>query len=126
MRRFISKEENYWLKSLRNDIKTNSEMIELLERYEKKRELKWYEELMDIIVRANWEHVKEEKRMCKALEEICEEMFADKIKEGIAKREKQVMELTKKVLKLSMTGLSIDEIAVQCEISKEKVLEILE
>lgn len=68
--------------------------------------------------------------MCKALEEICEEMFADKINDvrvqGIEAGEKRGIKLTKKVLKLSLEGLSIDEIAIQCEISKDKVLEILE
>lgn len=126
----LSKEENYWLQSLRNDIKTKNEMVDLLERYEKKKNLKWYEELMDIIVRANWKHIKEENEMCKALEEICEEMFADKINDvrvqGIEAGEKRGIQLTKKVLKLSLEGLSIDEIAIQCEISKDKVLEILE
>lgn len=48
------------------------------------------------------------------------------IKEGLEQGIKEGILLTKKVLKLSMEGVSIDEIAKLCEITEEKVKEILE
>ena len=48
------------------------------------------------------------------------------IKEGIKEGLEQGILLTKKVLKLSVEGVAIDEIAKLCEITEEKVKEILE
>ena len=64
----LSKEENYWLQSLRNNLKAGAEIQELLERYEEKKDKAYYPELMNLIVRANWEQMKEEKQVCEALD----------------------------------------------------------
>ena len=68
--------------------------------------------------------------MCDALNELCEEIFADKIKdvreEGREEGRESGIMLAKSVLKLSQLGTPIEEIACQCGISKEKVLDILE
>lgn len=38
----------------------------------------WYQAAMDLIVRANWDRMKEEKEMCEALREL----FADELQES--------------------------------------------
>lgn len=73
---------------------------------------------MDLIVRANWEKVKEEIKMCDALREL----FAEELKES----EEKGIKLTKTIFKLSATGIPIKEIAEQCGISENRVKEILE
>ena len=60
------------------------------------------------------------------LEEGLKEGLEQGIKEGIKEGLEQGILLTKKVLKLSMEGVAIDEIAKLCEITEEKVNEILE
>lgn len=74
----LSKEENYWLNNLRNDLKTGEEIEELVERYEKVKQKAYYSDVMELIVRANWEKMKEEKSMC----EVLRELFAEELKES--------------------------------------------
>ena len=93
---------------------------------------------MDLIVRANWDEMEEGRIMCEALKEL----FADEleiakkdaleqgiqqgIQRGIQQGIQQGEQLTKSVFKLSLSGCSIEEIASKCNISEQKVLEILE
>ena len=93
---------------------------------------------MDLIVRANWDEMEEGRIMCEALKEL----FADElevakkdaleqgiqrgIQQGIQRGIQQGEQLTKSVFKLSLSGCSIEEIAAKCNISEQKVLEILE
>ena len=93
---------------------------------------------MDLIVRANWDEMEEGRIMCEALKEL----FADElevakkdaleqgiqrgIQQGIQRGIQQGAQLTKSVFKLSLSGCSIEEIAAKCNISEQKVLEILE
>ena len=63
-----------------------------------------------------------ERNKSEGLKEGLEEGLKEGIKEGL----EQGILLTKKVLKLSMEGVSIDEIAKLCEITEEKVKEIIE
>ena len=89
---------------------------------------------MDLIVRANWDEMEEGRIMCEALKEL----FADELEvakkdaleqgihQGIQRGIQQGAQLTKSVFKLSLSGCSIEEIAAKCNISEQKVLEILE
>lgn len=77
----LSKEENYWLQSLRNDLKPGEEIRQLLKNYEAKRKSKLHQAVMNLIVHANWEKMEEEKRMCEALAEL----FADELRESEAR-----------------------------------------
>ena len=124
--RELSKEENYWLQSLRNDLRTGEEIQKLVKRYEAKKYEAYYSEVMDLIVRANWEKMKEEKEMCEALREL----FADELKEsqerGIEQGENRGIQLTKKVYKLAEKGASVAVIAEKCGIAEKRVQEILE
>ena len=74
----LSKENNYWLNNLRNDLKSGGEIRNFIEQYGKKKESKLYQALADTIMRANWKELKEERRMCQELREL----FADDLRES--------------------------------------------
>ena len=140
--RELPKAENYWLQNLRNDLETGAEIQELVERYEEKKHSKLYQAAMDLIVRANWKKMQEEKEMCDALKEL----FAEELKEsdargydrgisrgisqgisqGILQGETRGILLTKNVFKLAGKGRSMQDIARECGIPEKKVREILE
>lgn len=138
----IKKEEEGIYYLLRDDLKAGSEIRELLRRYENKKNEAFYPELMNLIVRANWEQMKEEKKMCEALREL----FADELREskengireglergmekgiekGMEKGETRGINLTKTIFKMSAQGVDIEKIAAECGISVERVMKILE
>lgn len=118
----LSEKENYWLHSLRNDLKAGGEIQNLIQRYEDKRKDKWYEALMQVIVKGNLEQVEEEQRMCDALREL----FADELQEASELAGKKGIGLAKQVWKLHSAGRSVEEITKECNLSEELVKEILE
>lgn len=105
-----------------------------MKRYEKKKYKAYYPELMNLIVRANWELIKEEKEMCEALREL----FADELREseenglkrglesGLKQGLQNGLELAKDIFKLFRAGVSPEEIAERCGISVEQVREMVE
>lgn len=72
---------------------------------------------MDLIVRANWKQMEEEKKMCEALKEL----FAEDFK----KIEDRTEQRTIKIFKLSAAGIPVEAIAKQCGVTVEKVRQIL-
>lgn len=92
----LSKEHNYWLQHLRSNLETGEEIQNLVERYELKKHSKNHQAVMDLIVRANWEKIKEEKTMCDALNELFADELAESkergIQEGLAQGIKQGIE----------------------------------
>ena len=70
----------------------------------KKKYKTYYPELVNLIVRANWELIKEEKEMCEALREL----FADELREseenGLKQGLQNGLELAKKAI---VAGLSL-------------------
>ena len=82
----LSKEHNYWLNNLRNDLKAGSEIRNFIESYSKNKNSKLYQSLADAVMRANWEKLKEGSNMCEALKELfaddLKELFADDFKES--------------------------------------------
>ena len=92
----------------------------------KKKYKAYYPELMNLIVRANWELIKEEKEMCEALREL----FADELREseenGLKQGLQNGLELAKDIFKLFRAGVSPEEIAERCGISVEQVREMVE
>lgn len=44
----MSKEENYWLQSLRKDLKSGGEITTLIEKYEKKKRSNLYQAVMEV------------------------------------------------------------------------------
>ena len=91
-------------------------------RYEQNRKRKDYEAVMDLITRANWKQMEEEKKMCDALNEL----FAEELKEADERGRAAGLELAKQVFRPSGSGVSESEIARQCDITVEQVREILE
>ena len=71
----LSKLQNYWLQALRNDLQSGGEIRELLNRYESKKNDPNYQAAMNILTRANWAKMEEERRMCEALRELFAEDF---------------------------------------------------
>ena len=49
----LSKEHNYWLNNLRNDLKAGSEIRNFIESYSKNKNSKLYQSLADAVMRAN-------------------------------------------------------------------------
>ena len=91
-----------------------------MERYEEHSHSRWYQSAMDLIVRANWEKVKEEKDMCEALREL----FADELRESWeAGAEKNMIALVCRKLKKSK---STHEISEALEEPEEKIRLICE
>ena len=74
----LSKEHNYWLNNLRNDLKAGSEIKNFIESYSKNKNSKLYQALADAVMRANWKKLKEGSNMCEALKEL----FADDFKKS--------------------------------------------
>ena len=81
----LSKEHNYWLNNLRNDLKAGSEIRNFIESYSKNKNSKLYQALADAVMRANWKKLKEGSNMCEALKEL----FADDLRES---REQGIIE----------------------------------
>lgn len=77
---------------------------------------------MNLIVRANWELIKEEKEMCEALREL----FAAELRESEENGLRQGMQLAKNIFKLFGKGISPEEITEKCGISVEQVKEMVE
>ncbi len=76
----LDADENYWLQALRTNLKAGEEIRTLVSNYEKNRHSKDYSAVMNLIARANWKQMEEEKRMCDALNEL----FAEELKEADA------------------------------------------
>ncbi len=121
----LTKEENFWLQNLRNDLKPDSEIQDILEKYENKKQDLYYQAVMNLIVRANREQMKEGAAMCDALNELLYEIFADKLEEEKDEGIKLGEFRTRTIFKLSQAGTPIDQIAEKCGVSVEKVQQIL-
>lgn len=58
----LSEDENYWFKSLRDDLEAGEEVQRFVKRYDDRKYEAYYLEVMNLIVRANLEKMKERKR----------------------------------------------------------------
>lgn len=120
----LSAKNNYWLQHLRSNLRRGREIEELMERYEKHSQSRWYQSAMDLIVRANWENMKEEKNMCEALREL----FADELREtrergaAVGARKQIISVVCKKLSK----NKGVSEIAEALEEPEEKIRLICE
>ena len=122
----LSKESNYWLNNLRNDLKSGGEIRNFIEQYGKKKNSKLYQALADTIMRANWKELKEERKMCEALREL----FADDLRES---REEGVLEgrnagkiegKIEQVIKKYQKGCTVEETADMLEESTDLIKQI--
>ena len=80
--RELSKEENYWLHSLRNDLRAGGEIKEFIEKYDRNRSSGLHQAVADAVLRANWREVEKEKRMCDALRELFKDDFEEARRKG--------------------------------------------
>lgn len=76
--RNLSERENLWLRSLTNRLRGKAEAEVILGEYEKHRNDKLYESMMEIIMQANKDSFKEVVGMCKALEELIIEVAEER------------------------------------------------
>ena len=84
----MSPERNLWLYSLTDTLKDLSVTRKLLEDYKKNKENQLYQAVMEIIVKANENRLKEGKRdMCNALLELMKDELDEKREEGIREGE---------------------------------------
>lgn len=101
-----------------NDLKSGGEIRRFIELYEKNKNSKLYQALADTIMRANWEEVKEERKMCEALKEL----FADDLRESELKgRNAGKIEL---VIKKYNKGCTVEETAEMLEESPAVIQQI--
>lgn len=129
----LSREHNYWLQSLRKDLKSGGEIRKLVESYEAKKTSDLYQAVMDVILRANWREAEVEKNMCEALRELfadelresAEQGLEQGLKQGFEQGEMHGIELARKIFQLSYQNVPIPQIADKCGITEEKVKEIL-
>lgn len=127
----LSKEINFWLKNLTNDLKETKEMKDLVLEYSKHQKSKLHQSVMNIIVKANREFFRRDHKMCEALIELMQDVMQDELEEqkkiGIDKgiqigENKKLRELIGK--KLSK-GKSIEQIAEELEEDRSVIEEIM-
>lgn len=113
---------NYWLNNLRNDLKSGGEIRRFIELYEKNKNSKLYQALADTIMRANWEEVKEERKMCEALKEL----FADDLRESELKGRNagKIEGKIELVIKKYGKGYTVEETAEMLEESPTVIQQI--
>ena len=111
--------ENLWLRSLTNDLHERQMARKLIDEYQKHEKNVLYQSMMEVIVRANTEQFKEDKKMCEALRELMEEEFE-------AERGKARTEMVKTVVSnLLEMNMSIENIIKATGEPKETVLKII-
>lgn len=118
----LTDEENFWLKNLTNDIRKKEIIAQMIDEYEKHKEDIFYRSVMDIIVRANEKMFEEGNGMCDAMMEI----LKDRIEEMKHESRNEGMRLAKMVMRMNTEGISYENIADQCQITLEEVIEILQ
>lgn len=120
----LSKQKNYWIQTLRNDLKVGNEIRGLMEKYEKNRKSKDCAAVMNLVTRANWEQMEVEKKMCEALNEL----FAEELKEADLKgRNDGKMEKLKELVQKKIAkNQTIEQIADALEESVESIEKIIE
>lgn len=120
----LSKEDNFWLKNLTNDLKNKEEADELFEEYGKHSDSNLHKSIMDLVMRANKDVFKEAKgNMCNALYELFEDEFKEAATKGRAEGSKEkLLELIK--IKRSK-GKSVEQIADDLEETVETIQELM-
>ena len=119
----LSKENNFWLRNLTNDLKAKEDARKLLEKYNERQQEHLYQSLMDVIVKANIELFEEVDDMCDALMEIVKPKVEAKVQAArIEERANVKLDLIRKKL---AKGMSIEEIADLLEEPVETVQKLI-
>ncbi|MDO4327753.1 MAG: hypothetical protein Q4C66_00250 [Lachnospiraceae bacterium] len=97
----LSKDDNLWLNSLREDLTVQDDIEPLIRAYKGKEKSPLYSALMDLVIRANKQQYEEEWKMCDALRELFADELIEREAKGIAEGEsKKLIQMTcKKLLK---------------------------
>ncbi len=83
----LSKEKNFWLRNLTNELKNSQEALEILYRYAENQDNELYRSVLDIIVKANVGRFGEDKMLYDTLEELLAERIRKKVEQGEARGE---------------------------------------
>ena len=127
----LSKEENFWLRHLTNDLKTVEEADRILSEYQKNHNDKNHKSVMNVIVHANKELFKEASKMCEALLEIMKEQFKDEVDEMVKVAKEAAEKAGEKagIIRLIQTKLSkgktVEAIAEDLEDTVENILVLM-
>lgn len=120
----LSKENNFWLRNLTNDIKEPEAVREIAEEFQGHKDNKLYHSVMNIIIHANEDTFREEKNMCQAIIELFQEEYDAGIKQAAA-------DGIQRGLQQGLIGLvrdnllSLDEAVKRAGISKEEFVKLL-
>ena len=115
----MSPERNLWLYSLTDTLEDMPVTRQLLEDYKKNKENQLYQAVMEIIVKANENRLKEGKRdMCNALLESMKDELDEKREEGEALGESRINQLNLKLSELNRSD-EILKAAVDREYQKK-------
>ncbi len=120
----LSKEHNFWLKNLTDDLSDTEAVRELAKEYQDKQRNILYRSVMNVIIKANEELFKEECGVCEAIIDL----FRDEYDEGIAKAKELGIQqgMREKILSLFRKGLlSKKDAAAELNISVEEFEKIL-
>ena len=120
----LSPEKNLWLYSLTDTLEDMSVTRRLLEDYKKNKEDQLYQAVMEIIVKANENQLKEGKRdMCNALLELMKDELDEKREEGIKEGESLgVNRINQLILKLSELNRTDDILKAAADREYQKKL----
>lgn len=123
----LSDNENYWLQSMRTDLRAGQEIQKLMREYQKHRKSKDYAAVMDLITRANREQMEVEKKMCDALKELFSEELEEANSRGKTEGMRQGMKRGKQQGKQEMilafleAGADIQMIKKASGLSEEQI-----
>ncbi len=122
----LSKESNYWLNTLRNDLKAGGEIRRFIEQYENNKNNRLYSAVADTVMRANWKELEAEKKMCDALKELFAEELQDSRTEGRAegRTEGRAEEKLALIIKKYKKGCTPEETADMLEETAELIQQI--
>lgn len=119
----LSKEHNFWLKNLTDDLTDTEAVRELAREYQDKQRNILYRSVMNVIIKANEKLFKEECGVCEAIIDL----FRDEYDEGIAKAKadgiQQGMQhgMREKILSLFRKGLlNLENAAEELNVTVEE------
>ncbi len=124
----LSKEHNFWLKNLTDDLSDTEAVRELAREYQDKQKNILYRSVMNVIIKANEELFKEECGVCEAIIDL----FRDEYDEGVAKAKELGIQqgiqqgMRENILSLFRKGLlSTKDAAAELNITVEEFEKIL-
>ena len=125
----LSKEKNFWLRNLTDDIRDSAVLQEITTEYQKNRTSPLHRSVMNAIVRANREQFKEDENiMCEAIIELFQEEYDAGIKAAREDAMKQGMKQGKcsNLAELVSDGLlAMDEAVKRSNLSEEEFRKLL-